>query len=66
MEFTTFDGLRIAYRRDGAGPALVLVHGTGGDSLGNWDGVTGDLAADHTVIRPITAARARPRTMAAR
>lgn len=52
MEFTTFDGLRIAYRRDGAGPALVLVHGTGGDSLGNWDGVTGDLAADHTVIRP--------------
>ncbi len=52
MHFTTFDGARVGYRRDGTGPALVLVHGTGGGGAANWDGVTEVLARDFTVIRP--------------
>ena len=36
MHFTTFEGLRVGYRREGKGPALVFVHGTGGDGAANW------------------------------
>ena len=52
MHFTKLEGVRIGYRKEGNGPALVLIHGTGGDSAGNWDEVTKDLSQDYTVIRP--------------
>lgn len=42
----------IEYLVDGTGPALILVHGTGGNAETNWDGVTAQLAAKRTVIRP--------------
>ncbi len=51
--FTTpYQGATVAYRTDGAGPALVLVHGTGGDARSNWDGMVGRLSQEWTVIRP--------------
>ncbi|MEP4708444.1 MAG: alpha/beta hydrolase [Pseudophaeobacter sp.] len=52
MYFTKSDGVRIGYRKEGTGPTLVLVHGTGGDGAGNWGDVTKDLSQDYTVIRP--------------
>ncbi|RVU36972.1 alpha/beta hydrolase [Hwanghaeella grinnelliae] len=52
MNFTTHDGARIAYRKDGKGPALVLVHGTGGDGESNFAALTALLSDDYTVIRP--------------
>ena len=52
MHFTTFEGLRVGYRREGKGPALVFVHGTGGDGAATWEGVTQDLSQDFTVLRP--------------
>lgn len=52
MYFTTIDGADIGYRKDGTGPTVVLIHGTGGDGASNWDLVTEDLSKDHTVIRP--------------
>lgn len=45
-------GARVAYRRDGTGPGLVLVHGTGGDSRSNWDGLVPHLGDRWTVVRP--------------
>lgn len=52
MHFTQFEGVRIGYRKEGTGPALVLIHGTGGDGAANWGDVTEDLSRDFTVIRP--------------
>ncbi|MEM5478136.1 alpha/beta hydrolase [Pacificibacter sp. AS14] len=52
MHFTKFEGVRIGYRKEGSGPAIVLIHGTGGDGAGNWGGVTEDLSQGFTVIRP--------------
>jgi pimeloyl-ACP methyl ester carboxylesterase len=52
MHFATFEGRKIAYRKDGTGPALLLVHGTGGDGGSNWEEVTQELAKDYTVVRP--------------
>ncbi|NVK35611.1 MAG: alpha/beta fold hydrolase [Rhodobacteraceae bacterium] len=52
MHFTTFEGAKVSYRKDGSGPALVLVHGTGGDSQSNWEDVSSELSKDYTVIRP--------------
>jgi 3-oxoadipate enol-lactonase len=40
----------IAHRSEGSGPALVLVHGVGGDS-GNWDDILPHLAPKFRVIR---------------
>ena len=34
--FTSFDGTRIAYHDEGAGPAVMLLHGYGLDGLGNF------------------------------
>jgi pimeloyl-ACP methyl ester carboxylesterase len=34
--FTSFDGTRIAYHDEGAGPVVVLLHGFGLDGLGNF------------------------------
>lgn len=36
--FTSFDGASIAYQDDGAGPAVVLVHGYIGNQRLNWNG----------------------------
>jgi hypothetical protein len=35
--------MRIAYRRHGRGPAVLLIHGVGGDA-GNWDPIADRLA----------------------
>ncbi|MDR3436763.1 alpha/beta hydrolase [Telmatospirillum sp.] len=43
---------KVAYRLDGTGPGLVLVHGTGGNAETNWDLVVGRLARRWTVVRP--------------
>jgi pimeloyl-ACP methyl ester carboxylesterase len=43
------DGMRIAYRRAGAGPVLVLLHGGLGDSR-DWRPQIQDLSADFTVV----------------
>ena len=34
--FTSFDGTRIAYRDEGNGPAVILLHGCGVDALGQF------------------------------
>ncbi|KZM48812.1 alpha/beta hydrolase [Labrenzia sp. OB1] len=52
MHFTTFDGVNVGYRQEGTGPAVVLVHGTGGDGAGNWGGISKELSKDYTVVRP--------------
>ena len=41
--------MRIAYRRAGAGPPLVLVHGAPADGL-TWQWMLDDLARDHDVV----------------
>ncbi|MFG1214587.1 alpha/beta hydrolase [Xanthobacter flavus] len=43
---------RVAYRVDGAGPGLVLVHGTGGNGETNWGHLVPELARHWTVVRP--------------
>lgn len=45
------DAPQIAYRVEGSGPPLVLVHGVGGDST-SWDGIVPALAPRFRVIRP--------------
>jgi len=34
--FTSFDGIRIAYSDEGDGPPVILLHGFGGDALGQF------------------------------
>ena len=46
------DGARVAFLVDGTGPALVLVHGTGGDAESNWAGVVESLGMKRMVVRP--------------
>jgi len=41
--------MRIAYRRQGSGPPVLLIHGVGGDAS-NWDAVAQRLAARFDVI----------------
>lgn len=41
----------IGYRDEGQGPALVLIHGTGGDGEANWGGVVEHLPG-RRIIRP--------------
>lgn len=43
-----FDGNTLAFLRDGAGPAVVIVHGVGGHKE-DWQGVAAALAPSHTV-----------------
>lgn len=42
----------IAYRAEGGGPALVLVHGTGGCGESTWGPLTALLSSRWTVVRP--------------
>jgi pimeloyl-ACP methyl ester carboxylesterase len=48
--FADVGGLRVHYRDEGQGPALILLHGTG-SSLHTWDGWTAALARNHRVLR---------------
>lgn len=41
--------MKIAYRRSGRGPSVLLIHGVGGDS-GNWDAVRARLCERFDVI----------------
>ncbi|NMO16203.1 alpha/beta hydrolase [Pyxidicoccus fallax] len=47
--FLEVDGLRIHYRDQGQGPALVLLHGSNA-SLFTWEGWVRELSAHHRVI----------------
>ena len=42
----------VEYLLDGAGPGLVLVHGTGGSAEANWGHLVNRFARHWTVIRP--------------
>ena len=45
-------GAKVLSRVDGTGPALLLLHGIGGNSETNWGPVVDRLSQSHTVIRP--------------
>src|SRR5207302_399838 len=49
MELVDVDGLRIAYRRTGAGPPLIMLHGFFGDSR-VWRPQLAELSHDHEVV----------------
>jgi pimeloyl-ACP methyl ester carboxylesterase len=49
VDHVDVDGMRIAYRRVGTGPALVMLHGAPSDSR-TWQWMLPDLSRDHTVI----------------
>jgi pimeloyl-ACP methyl ester carboxylesterase len=51
LQETTIHGHRVAYRRAGSGPLLVLIHGITASSA-VWDSVGPRLARDHTVLAP--------------
>ena len=51
MQFVRIHGHDVAYRSEGEGPVLVLVHGIAGSS-GTWARVMPSLAERHTVIAP--------------
>jgi pimeloyl-ACP methyl ester carboxylesterase len=46
------DGAKVSYRVDGAGPGLVLLHGTGGNSETSWGQLVGRLSESRIVVRP--------------
>lgn len=49
-KFVDVEGLSVHYRDEGAGPPLLLLHGTG-SSLHTWDAWTEELRAHFRVIR---------------
>lgn len=49
LQFANINGLRIAYRKAGSGPPLVLLHGILGDSR-DWREQLEGLSSDFTVI----------------
>jgi pimeloyl-ACP methyl ester carboxylesterase len=51
LEFRTIHGYRCAFRIAGSGPAIVLIHGLGGNSS-TWNTVQARLAHRFTVIAP--------------
>src|SRR3954447_7223245 len=51
VEEITLHGHRVSYRRDGWGPAILLVHGVTGSSQ-TWDDVIPFLSERYTVIAP--------------
>ncbi|GAA3160776.1 alpha/beta hydrolase [Blastococcus jejuensis] len=50
MDEVEVEGLRIAYRRAGHGPPLVLVHGFVGDASSTWGGQLEALSDEFTVV----------------
>jgi pimeloyl-ACP methyl ester carboxylesterase len=48
--FLDVDGMKVHYRDEGQGPALLLIHGTS-SSLHTWDAWTRTLKQNHRVIR---------------
>jgi 3-oxoadipate enol-lactonase len=50
MPELTVNGVRIAYDEYGSGPAVVLVHGLGGNRTDVWRHVTSALAPDFRVV----------------
>ncbi len=48
--FVEVDGMSVHYRDEGAGPPLLLVHGTG-SSLYTWDAWAAALSSTHRVVR---------------
>ncbi len=51
MNFTIFEGKRVAYRAEGKGQALVLLHGLCEDST-IWDDFIKPMMGDFLIIRP--------------
>ena len=49
-KFLMVNGMRVHYRDEGAGPTLVLLHGTA-SSLHTWDGWTKELSANFRIVR---------------
>lgn len=49
-QFVDLDGVNVHYRVAGKGPAVLLVHGTLGDTT-DWDGWASQLQTDFRVIR---------------
>ncbi|CAL9464775.1 Putative non-heme bromoperoxidase BpoC [Actinosynnema sp. ALI-1.44] len=52
MRHVSVNDTRVHYELDGSGPALTLVHGTGGDADKVFGHVTGHFSGSRTVIRP--------------
>lgn len=52
MKTVNIDGATVAYRQEGQGPGLLLVHGTGADGDSNWAHLVHTFKKDRTVIRP--------------
>lgn len=52
MPHVDCQGAQVAYKVDGSGPPLVLVHGTGGDAESNWGVFAERFGREWTVIRP--------------
>lgn len=50
--YVEVDGARVSYQVDGEGPALILLHGTGGNSETNWSELIEELSLARRVIRP--------------
>jgi pimeloyl-ACP methyl ester carboxylesterase len=51
LRYTTIHGHRVAYRLDGEGPPIILIHGITASSQ-VWQPVAERLAARHTVLAP--------------
>ena len=48
--FAQIDGVRLHYKDEGSGPAVLLIHGSAGD-VGDWDGWVKLLADSYRVVR---------------
>ena len=52
MPFANTATARVHYTVEGNGPALLLLHGTGGDGFSHWGQLLRHLTTKHTVICP--------------
>mgnify|MGYP000367209045 FL=1 len=52
MPFANTATARVHYTVEGSGPALLLLHGTGGDGFSHWGQLLRHLTPGHTVICP--------------
>ena len=48
--YADLDGVRVHYKDEGRGPALLLIHGSMGD-VSDWDGWTAALSGRYRVVR---------------